>query len=79
MTKNLNEGRYCLCNMTGVFLEAVMYTIIVETGTSFGAGTDYNIEIRLHGISRKTGLHGATSRLKLDKSQNHANKFERGK
>ena len=55
------------------------YTIIVETGTSSGAGTDCNVEIRLHGVSRKTGLHGATSRLKLDKSENNVNKFEQGK
>ncbi|XP_028395131.1 lipoxygenase homology domain-containing protein 1-like isoform X2 [Dendronephthya gigantea] len=61
------------------FSEAVQYTIIVETGTSPGAGTDCTVEITLYGLLRMTGNHAATSQLKLEKSQNHRNKFEKGK
>ncbi len=71
--------------MCCIFLEAVKYTIIVQTGTGpshgkglirDGPGTDCNVKIKIHGKYRSNEKSGSIS-IKLKKSQNF-NKFEKG-
>ena len=48
------------------------YLIFVQTGRDFGAGTDANVFIRLH------GTRGQSEEFLLTDSRTNLNKFERG-
>lgn len=48
------------------------YSIIIETGTENGAGTDANVWMEFQGVSGEVG------RLNLEKSLTHKDKFENG-
>lgn len=49
-----------------------MYSVSVRTGDMYGAGTDANVFLTIHGDL------GDTGERKLAKSENNKNKFERG-
>ena len=54
----------------------------MKTGTENkvleGPGTDCKVSVEIYGKSRQTGVLGSTE-VKLRKSAEHSNKFEKGK